>query len=143
MRHFLPLIVLAIVAACANIHPVKTVGADAYQLTHIMGASQSNAGARNALVKLGQKHCAEESSGVYSTLSEDIAVSGKRHTITLRFTCKPVLQGTAYVPSTVAPTPATTYTAPVNLSPEELHMLSTIKPQLQVPAAVSTTETAQ
>ncbi len=119
MRHFIPLIILAVLVACANTHPVKDIGAGTYRLTHTMPSTLPAQGGLNALANMAQTHCAKES-GPYTKLSEDTTVSGKTQTVTLTFTCAPVLKSSAYAPAVISATAPTTYAAPINLAPDEL-----------------------
>lgn len=119
MRHFIPLIILAILTACANTHPIKIVGPDTYKITHVMTTTLPNDGAKNALKKMGEAKCATMDNAPFYKQSEDVKVEGKRQTLTLIFRCQALVYRSNYVPSAA---PSTTWP----LVPQDLTTSATL-----------------
>ena len=112
-----------IVTACANTHPVKPLGPDIYQLTHTMAKTAPDTGTKNALTDMGRQKCASLDNAPYAEKSIDTTSSGNRKTITLTFTCKPILQNSAYTGSMTDSMPTPAFHTPT----ENLVSITTLK----------------
>lgn len=112
--------VLALVS-CADIHPVKTVGPDTYQITHTVAKNAPTTGISNGLTEIAQQKCAEQDNAPFHKVSEEVKTE-RYQTVILTFQCKPVLGNTQYTgsyasgintpPLIMSPTTLASFTTP-------------------------------